>query len=119
MAQLIMGHGVSGCFGTSLAPAPGILSEARTLTCGLRISDSSTSDNLTPQETKNQDAPDMGEDGAGLSCPGSSVVAEGARFENPTAPETIDLDLLLSFRSQSLTEESEIGEEPIKHDRTR
>ena len=31
-------------------------------------------------------------------------MAEGARFENPTAPETIDLDLLLSFRSQSLTE---------------
>ena len=47
------------------------------------------------------------------------VLGEGARFENPTAPETIDLDLLLSFRSQSLTEESEIGEEPIKHDRTR
>jgi hypothetical protein len=76
MAQLIMGHGVSWCFGTSLAPAPGILSEARTLTCGLRISDSPTSDNLTPQETTNQDAPDMGADGAGLSCPGSSVVAD-------------------------------------------
>jgi hypothetical protein len=45
-------------------------------TCGLRISDSPTSDNLTPQETTNQDAPDMGPDGAGLSCPGSSVVAE-------------------------------------------
>ena len=46
------------------------------MTCGLRISDSPTSDNLTPQETTNQDAPDMGEDGAGLSCPGSSVVAD-------------------------------------------
>jgi hypothetical protein len=53
-------------------------------TCGLRISDSPTSDNLTPQETTNQDAPDMGADGAGLSCPGSSVVADAdgsvARF---------------------------------------
>ena len=46
-------------------------------------------------------------------------MAEGARFENPAAPETIDLDLLLSFRSQSLTEESEAGEEPIKTDGTR
>jgi len=45
-------------------------------TCGLRISDSPTSDNLTPQETTNQDAPDMGTDGADLSCPGSSVVAD-------------------------------------------
>ena len=27
----------------------------------------------------------------------------GARFETPTAPETIDLDLLLSFRSQPFT----------------
>jgi len=46
-------------------------------------------------------------------------LAEGARFENPTAPETIDLDLLLSFRSQSLTEDSEAGEEPTKTDGTR
>ena len=45
-------------------------------TCGLRISDSPISDNLTPQETTMQDAPDMGPGGAGLSCPGSSVVAE-------------------------------------------
>ena len=29
-------------------------------TCGLRISDSPTSDNLTPQETTTQDALDMG-----------------------------------------------------------
>ena len=52
-----------------------------------------------------------------IVCP--DWLAEGARFENPTAPETIDLDLLLSFRSQSLTEESEAGEEPIKTDGTR
>ena len=38
---------------------------------------------------------------------------EAGSFENPTVPETIDLDLLLSFRSQSLTEESEAGEEPL------
>jgi hypothetical protein len=44
-------------------------------TCGLRISDSPTSDNLTPQETTKQDALEMGPDGAGSSCPGSSVVA--------------------------------------------
>ena len=68
MVQIIMDHGMSGCFGTKLAPI--------VLTCSLRISDSPISDNLTPQETTNQDAPDMGEDGAGLSCPGSSVVAD-------------------------------------------
>ena len=44
---------------------------------------------------------------------------EGARFENPTAPETIGPDLISSFRSQSLTEQSEAGEEPIKPDGTR
>ena len=55
-----------------------------------------------------------------LSCP--DWLAEGARFENPTGSETIDLDLLLSFRSQSLTvelEASKIDEKPIKYDRTR
>jgi len=33
-------------------------------TCGLRITPSPTSDNLTPQETANEDAPDVGADGA-------------------------------------------------------
>ena len=46
-----------------------------------------------------------------LSCPGNSEAAkfegEAARFENPTAPETIGPDLISSIRSQSLTEESE------------
>ena len=46
-------------------------------------------------------------------------MAEGARFENPTAPETIDLDLAPSFRSQSLTEDSEVEETLIKLDGTR
>jgi len=45
--------------------------------------------------------------------------AKRARFENPDAIETIGPDLTLSFQSQSLTEESEVGEEPIKSDRTR
>ena len=45
-------------------------------TCGLRISRTPTSDNLNPQETTSQDAPDMGPDGAELSSPGSTVVAE-------------------------------------------
>ena len=46
-------------------------------------------------------------------------LAEGARFENLDAPETIGLDLVLSDRSQSLTEELEAAEDPIKPDRTR
>ena len=43
-------------------------------TCGLRISDEPPSDNLTLQETTIQDASDIGTDGTGLSCPGSSEV---------------------------------------------
>jgi hypothetical protein len=54
-------------------------------TCGLRISDSPTSDNLTPQETTTQDALDMGADGAELSCLGSSVVA-GPELEADEEP---------------------------------
>lgn len=46
-------------------------------------------------------------------------MAEVTRFENPEAPETIEPDLTSSLRSQSLTEESEVGKEPVKHDRTR
>jgi hypothetical protein len=45
-------------------------------TRGLGITPSTTSDNLTPQETTNQDFPDIGRDRASLSCPGSSVVAK-------------------------------------------
>ena len=54
-------------------------------TCGLRISDNPTSDNLTPQETTDVDTAQVGLDGAGLSCPGSSMVAEDVRFETPDA----------------------------------
>ena len=46
-------------------------------------------------------------------------LAEGARFENALAPETIGPDRTLSVRFQSFTEESEAGEEPIKPDRAR
>lgn len=45
-------------------------------------------------------------------------MAEGARFEAPTAPETLGSDSTASFQSQLLTEESEAGEEPVKFDRT-
>ena len=47
-------------------------------TCGLRTGPDPTSDNVTPQETTTQDSPDMGQDGASLPCPGSSVVADQA-----------------------------------------
>ena len=53
-------------------------------TCGLRNPESPTSDNLTPQETTNQDSTERGLDGPALSCPGSSVVAE----ESFTSEET-------------------------------
>ena len=43
---------------------------------GLRISSNTTSDDLNPQETTEQANREVGEDGAGLSCPGSSVVAD-------------------------------------------
>jgi hypothetical protein len=46
-------------------------------------------------------------------------MAEGTRFEATPASETIGPDLLLSFRSQSLTAESETDETPIKIDWTR
>ena len=45
-------------------------------TCGLRISANPASDNLNPQQPTIQDAREMGADGAGFSCPGSSVVAD-------------------------------------------
>jgi hypothetical protein len=83
----------------------------------------SYSDNLTPQETTEANSGTVGAEGAGLSCPGSSVVANSkgavARFENRTASENIGPDLSSSFSSQSLPETSEAGEEPVKHDRTR
>jgi len=49
------------------------------MTCGLRLSESPTSDNLSPQETTIQGTAQVAEDGARLSCPGSSVVADENR----------------------------------------
>lgn len=46
-------------------------------------------------------------------------MAEGARFENPDAIETIGHNLVSSLRSRSLTEESEAGEDPLKLYRAR
>jgi hypothetical protein len=93
------------------------------VTCGLRISDSPPSANLTPQKTTIEAAAEVAADRSSLSCPGSSMVADSesraARFENAAAPETIGPDLVSLVPSQSLTEESEVGEEPVKPDRTR
>ena len=63
------------------------------MTCGLRTSESPTSDNLNPQETTKQDSPNIELDGADLSCPGSSGPAT---FENPDTPKTIRRHLLPS-----------------------
>jgi len=46
-------------------------------------------------------------------------MAEGTRFENPEGCETTGPHLVSSYQSQSLTEESEVGEEPVKPDQTR
>ena len=46
------------------------------MTRGLGIVPDATSDNLTPQETTNQPDIEVGTDGAELSCPGSSAVAD-------------------------------------------
>jgi hypothetical protein len=65
----------------------------------------------------------MGPDGPGLSCPGSSVVADsesaGVKFEKSTAPETIGHYCAPSSCSQSLTVDSEEGKDPVKPDGTR
>ena len=93
------------------------------MTCGLRNSENPTSGNLTPQETTKQATLEVGPEGAGLSCPGISVVADekskAARFESPDAPETIGPDRSSLLCSQSLTEEAEADETPIKTDGTR
>ena len=46
-------------------------------------------------------------------------MAEGARFESSADPATIVPDSISSFQSQSLTEDQEVDEEPMKTDRTR
>ena len=54
------------------------MSQLSRTTCGLQNSASPTSDNLTPQETTNQEVGETGLDGGSLPCPGSSVVADDA-----------------------------------------
>ena len=49
------------------------------MTCDLRISESPTSDNLTPQETTEQANIEVGTDGPELSCPGSEVADDDRR----------------------------------------
>jgi hypothetical protein len=78
MAKIIIGHAVSGGFGTSLAPAQ------YEVTRGLGIVPNTTSDNLNPQGTTNHEIGQMGRDGAGLSCPGSSLVAETTDGDDAT-----------------------------------
>ena len=81
--------------------------------CGLRFLESPTAENVTPQKTTSEAAPEVGPDGTGLPCPGSSVVAESladdAGFENPRSPETKGHDLDESHRFQSLMEEPQAG----------
>lgn len=45
-------------------------------------------------------------------------MAEEARFKTSPVPETISTDLTSSFQSQSLAEQSEARDEPIKPDQT-
>jgi hypothetical protein len=47
------------------------------------------------------------------------LLAEGARFENPEGQETIGSDLVSSFQFQSVTEESQAGEESMTPHRAR
>jgi hypothetical protein len=65
-----MAHGVSSLKGCE-----------RRLTCSLRIPPNPIADNLTRQETTEQDASEVGADGPDLSYPDSSVVAEINSFE--------------------------------------
>jgi hypothetical protein len=44
-------------------------------------------------------------------------MAEGERFENPDAGDTIGPNLTSSFLFQPVTEESDEGREPIETDR--
>ena len=66
-------------------------------TRGLGISSTATADNLTPQETTKQDTHEVGAEGAGLSCPGTSVVADSGndveldhegKYQPKTEPQT-------------------------------
>ena len=76
-------------------------------TCGLRTSADPTSDKLTPQETTNEDSSEVAGDGAGLSCPGSSVVAESAR-------DNSDLYLLIKSPVKDQSQNTQQEQSPAK-----
>ena len=62
-------------------------------TCGLRIVPTPLADNVCPQQTTMQEVADKVLDGASLSCPGSSVVAEGGQDDcklNPLIKSPVD-----------------------------
>lgn len=46
------------------------------------------------------------------------AMAEGARFESSSDPATIVPDSTPSVQSQSLTEDQEVGDEPVETDGT-
>ena len=69
IVQIILGHGVSSCFGTGLAQRQ---YEGPAVYEFLQVQPQTT----YPPETTNENAPKVGADGADLSCPGSSVVAD-------------------------------------------
>lgn len=54
--------------------------------CGLRITPSTTSDNLSPQETTEESSGMVGADEASLSCPGSGEVAGSGRDDSDLNP---------------------------------
>jgi hypothetical protein len=75
-------------------------------TCCLRLS-RPLSDNVTPQQTTTEDIADKGLDGAGLSCPGSSVVADQDNPElNPLINSPVE-DLSQSTHQDSSSVEDE------------
>ena len=57
-------------------------------TRGLGITPDPTSDNLTSQETTTEDTSDVWPDGPGLSCPGSSVVADSISPDGPSSGQS-------------------------------
>ena len=89
-------------------------------TCGLENSDRLPSDNITPQETTEEESGMVGADGPGLPCPGSSVVAdrdgESGWFISSADSETTSFDRSTLFHSHSLAEEA--VDEPIDIDWT-
>ncbi len=56
-------------------------------TCGLQNLESPPSDNVTPQETTNQEVGETGLDGGSLPCPGSSVVADESEWNTTRSSE--------------------------------